>query len=118
MEEREFFRRERFQAEQMGKEKQKVTKESPTTTTSTAKVWGAGSGLSLFEVVAKKKQREDGVVFKQVGQWKVNNPGFFKWTDSRNKHEYNSLWRMLEKVTDDGLVQQMVQRMAELVIWN
>jgi hypothetical protein len=80
MEEREFFRRERFQAEQMGKEKQKVTKESPTTITPTAKVWGAGSGLSLFKVVAKKKQKEDWVVFMQVGwQWKINDLGFFKY---------------------------------------
>jgi hypothetical protein len=77
---------------------------------------GTRSGLSLFGVVAKKKQREDGVVFMQVGQWKFNYLGSYKWTDSRNKHEYNRMWQMLEGVTNEGVAQQMVQRMAELAV--
>jgi hypothetical protein len=69
-----------FQTGQLSREKQKEreTKESSTTTTTATKAWETRSGLSLFGIVAEKKQREDGVVFMQVCQWKVNNPGVFQ----------------------------------------
>jgi hypothetical protein len=59
-----------FQTGQLSREKQKERdiKESSTTTTTATKVWATRSGLSLFGVVAEKKQREDRVVFMQVGQ--------------------------------------------------
>jgi hypothetical protein len=93
-------------------------REKTNSTTTTQSVWQKKGGLSLFGSVVQKETREDGVVCIEVGEWRVNHPASIKWTENRNKHEYERCWQLLDKQTSEKAATVMARRMAELAMWN
>ena len=122
VESREQRVREQRMAEVTAAGKERETKQGlqtgATTTTTQQRVWESKSGLSLFSAVVKKGVGEDGVAFLEMGPWKANHPSSIKWSDKRNKHEYNRMWELLEKATTKELAESIFTRLAELVTWN
>jgi hypothetical protein len=68
--------------------------------------------------MVQKETQKDGVVFIEVGEWRVKHLASIKWTENRNKHEYERCWQLLDKQTSEEAATVMARRMAELTMWN